>query len=124
MATVVVVEDNRQVREVAQAILEGAGHHALSARDAREAEALCDTDDRVDLLLTDLVLPGTGGPELAERLRLRRPGLRVLFMSGYAEEALALRHRLPVGSAFIGKPFGLAELQAKVEEVLSASLAV
>ena len=124
MATVVVVEDNQQVREVAQAILEGAGHHVLPARDAREAEALCRPDEVVDLLLTDIVLPGMGGPELAERLRRRRPGLKVLFMSGYADEALELRHRLPAGSAFIGKPFGLAALQAKVAEVLSASLVV
>ena len=124
MATVVVVEDNQQVREVAHAILEGAGHRVLSAGDAREAEALCETGEEVDLLLTDLVLPGIGGPELAGRLRRRRPGLKVLFMSGYADETLAARHRLPTGGAFIGKPFGLNELQAKVEEVLSASLVV
>ena len=124
MATVVVVEDNQQVREVAQAILEGAGHCVLPARDARVAEELCDDRDVVDLLLTDLVLPGIGGPELAERLCRRRPGLKVLFMSGYADAELARRHRLPPGGAFIGKPFGLAELQAKVEEVLSASLVV
>lgn len=118
------VEDNQQVREVAHAILEGAGHHVLAARDAREAEALCDGERAVDLLLTDLVLPGIGGPELAERLRRRRPDLKVLFMSGYAEETLAARHLRPARSPFIGKPFGLAELRAKVEEVLSASLVV
>jgi CheY-like chemotaxis protein len=121
---VVVVEDNQQVRDVACAILYGAGHSVVAARDAREAEAFFRGDDTFDLLLTDLVLPGIGGPELAERLRLRHPGLKVLFMSGYADEALARRHKLPPGSAFIGKPFGLAELQAKVEEVLSASLVV
>lgn len=122
MATVVVVEDNRQVREVACAMLYGAGHRVLAAGDAHEAEALFRGDDPFDLLLTDLVLPGISGPELAQRLRRRRPDLRVLFMSGYADDALARRHKLPAGSAFIGKPFGLAELEAKVEEVLSASL--
>jgi two-component system, cell cycle sensor histidine kinase and response regulator CckA len=124
VATVVVVEDNRRVREVACAMLYGAGHRVLAAADSREAVALFEGDDTFDLLVTDLVLPGMSGPELAERLRRRRPGLKVLFMSGYADDALARRHKLPEGSAFIRKPFGLAELEAKVGEVLSASLVV
>jgi CheY-like chemotaxis protein len=122
VATVLVVEDNRQVREVACAMLYGAGHRVVAAPDAREAERLFKGDDAFDLLLTDLVLPGMSGPELAERVRRRQPGLKVLFMSGYAGDALAERHKLPTGSPFIGKPFGLAELEAKVEAVLSASL--
>jgi two-component system, cell cycle sensor histidine kinase and response regulator CckA len=124
VATLVVVEDNRRVREVACAILYGAGHRVVAAADAREAEAVFSGDETFDLLLTDLVLPGVSGPELAERLRRKRPALKVLFMSGYSDDALARRHKLPAGSAFIGKPFGLAELEAKVEEVLSASLVV
>ena len=103
-------------------MLYGAGHRVVSAGDALEAEALFAGDDRFDLLLTDLVLPGMSGPELAERLRRRHPVLKVLYMSGYTDDALARRHKLPAGSAFIGKPFGLDDLQAKVEEVLSASL--
>ena len=70
-------------------MLYGAGHRVVAATDAGEAVALLEGDELVDLLVTDLVLPGMSGPELAERLRRRRPGLKVLFMSGYADDALA-----------------------------------
>ncbi len=123
MTTVIVVEDNDQVREVVLAMLEGAGLRVLAARDAAEAEQLC-ARETVSLLLTDVVLPGASGPELAEHLLGRSPGLRVLFMSGYTDEQLVDRMRLPAGSALIRKPFSLSELRASVAAVLSASLAV
>jgi CheY-like chemotaxis protein len=76
----------------------------------------------IDLLLTDVMMPGMNGRELAELLLARRPSLRVLFMSGYAEDVLASDVGLVPGAAFLGKPFKPKVLVAKVREVLDSPL--
>ena len=91
----------------------------IEAGSAEEALALVDAGQlRIDLLLTDTVMPGLSGPELARRLRERIPGLRVLLMSGYTERALAGDEPFPPKTLFLGKPFTGSGLAGKVREAL------
>jgi CheY-like chemotaxis protein len=119
--TILVVEDEPGVRKLAKRILETAGYTALEAQNAGEAMlAMEGHGSAVRLLLTDVVMPGTSGPELAERLRAQRPGIKVLYMSGYAESAIAHQGLQSQATPFIGKPFDTAELTRKVREVLDS----
>ncbi len=113
--TVLLVEDEEQVRAVARECLEECGYRVLEAADAEAALRVADAQGKtVDLLLTDVVLPGMSGRELAERLEGRVDA--VLFMSGYNDEALLDYGRV----AFLQKPFALAEMARSVREVLDA----
>src|SRR6185436_2363339 len=105
-ASVLVVDDDEHVRAAVTAILTAAGHEVRVAGSARAAiEAVGDADVAADLLLTDVVMPDMPGPELAARLRERRPDLRVLFMSGYADDRLSVQGVLAEGVHLISKPF-------------------
>jgi len=118
--TVVVVEDDPQVREVARATLTRAGYRVLAADGCEAAERLVrDEKGEIHLLLSDVVMPGADGPTLARKLLALRPGLSVLFMSGYAESP-ALHRAVTEGQPFLAKPFTLKSLTAKVAEVLAA----
>jgi len=119
--TVLVVEDEELVRRSLHDILAGNGYHVLQARNAREAMLI----DRayggaIDLMLADLVLPGMGGPELADELRPARPDMRVLYISGYHNDA-RVRRLEQAGKAFFPKPFTAAAIAAKVGELLAAA---
>ncbi len=118
--TVLVVEDETAVRDVVRTVLERHGYRVLAAGDASEALAIATAHPAsIDLLLTDVVLPGLSGPELAEQLRDTRSGLRVLFTSGYAETtSLDLAALGP--HAYLAKPFTLDGLARKVREALDA----
>jgi PAS domain S-box-containing protein len=119
--TVLVVEDNPQVRELARAVLTGFGYHVLDAASGADALALLRRNGGdVQLLLTDVVMPGIGGRALAEQLRRRFPRLRALFMSGYPDESMMNRGMLEPGTPFIEKPFTPRSLARKVREVLDA----
>jgi CheY-like chemotaxis protein len=111
--TVLVVEDEELVRRSLYDILEGQGYRVLQARNGREAMLIGrGYGGAIDLMLTDLVLPGLGGPELADELRPHRPDMRVLYISGYCGEA---RVRLEqAGKAFFPKPFTAAAIAGKV----------
>jgi PAS domain S-box-containing protein len=115
--TVLVVEDDAGVRSVVQLMLEQDGYRVVVASDPEEAVACMDNEE-ADLVLTDVVMPGGSGRELVERLRARRPDLRVLFMSGYSDEAVQRRGAITLGSAFIEKPFSHDGLMEKVREAL------
>jgi two-component system, cell cycle sensor histidine kinase and response regulator CckA len=115
--TVMVVEDDDGVRELVRLMLESRGYRVLAAAGADEALGLCD-DDGVDLLLTDVVMPGTNGRVLAERLAQRCPAMRILFMSGYSDEAVYRHGEISPNAAFIEKPFTDVTLTRKVREVL------
>jgi two-component system cell cycle sensor histidine kinase/response regulator CckA len=117
--TVLLVEDEEGVRRLAQRALESSGYRVLAARDGEEALAQAARHDGpLHALVTDLVMPGMNGSELAERLRQVRPGIKVLYMSGYAEDVL-VRHNVAVSDlAFLQKPFGKRELALKVRAVL------
>jgi PAS domain S-box-containing protein len=118
-ATVLLVEDDPLVRSVARRTLEGAGHRVLVADDGGAALELAGRHaDSIDLLVSDLVMPGIGGTELADRLERQHPELRVLFVSGYASDELSGRPALR-GRAFLAKPFTPRELLTAIERALA-----
>lgn len=117
-ATILVVEDSEGVRELIRRFLERRGHRVLTA--ARPGEALAlGRLHAPDLLVTDVVLPGMSGRELAEELQVRQPSLRVLFMSGYTENAILHHGVLDAGLDFIAKPFAIDAFSGKIDELLS-----
>jgi two-component system, cell cycle sensor histidine kinase and response regulator CckA len=117
--TVLLVEDEEAVRTITQRILEGQGYTVLVAQDSASALELAEGHAGIiHLLLSDVVMPGINGPALATRLAERRPATRVLFLSGYAGEAITRRGTLPTGMAFLQKPFSVSALARKVREVL------
>ncbi len=120
--TVLVVEDDAHVRAVVDGILRRFGYRTLGASGAEEALLLSRSHPgRIDLLLTDVVMPGVNGRELADHLLGERPELVVLFMSGYTDDAI-LRHGMEgEGTHFIGKPFTPERVARKVREVLDGT---
>jgi two-component system cell cycle sensor histidine kinase/response regulator CckA len=119
--TVLVVDDEPLVRSIAIQTLRALGYTVVEASNGREAFRLAKNHPgRIDLLLTDTVMPLMGGPELARRLKTARPKMRVLFTSGYSDTMLTDQGTLETGSWFISKPFTFAALAAKVREVLEA----
>jgi CheY-like chemotaxis protein len=121
--TVLVVEDQDSVRRLARMILSGRGFHVLEAANGAEAHAVARGHaGEIDLLLTDVVMPGIDGRLLAEQLRESRPRLPVILMSGYAEDVNAHRDSLASGVAYVQKPFRPDELAAKVREMLDSAV--
>jgi CheY-like chemotaxis protein len=117
--TVLVVEDDTPVRDFVTRVLSAKGYRVLSACEGVEALRLCgDCADPVDLLVTDVVMPGMGGRELASRVEAAKPGVRVLFVSGYTENAISHHGILEAGLEFLQKPFTTDALLRKVREVL------
>jgi PAS domain S-box-containing protein len=117
--TIMVVEDDAAVRDLVRLMLEANGYEVLTVQDGDEAERLCQAS-AVDLLLTDVVMPGVSGRALAERLGELSPGMRILFMSGYSDEAVHRHGVLGESAAFLEKPFTERALARKVREVLDA----
>lgn len=115
--SVLVVDDERAVREVVAAALTRAGYKVRSAASAEEALDL-ERAEPVDLLITDVILPGMKGPDLAREVRRRSPGTRVLFMSGYTGDAALDPGDLHGGLGFLQKPFGPGAVLARVRELL------
>ena len=118
---ILLVEDEPSVRRHLQRALEGEGYRVRAVADAAHALALAERPgEGIDLLVTDVVMPGMSGPALAARLAAQRPGLRILYVSGYVEDVLAPRGVVASGAAFLEKPFTPEVLAAKVREVLKA----
>ena len=118
--TVLVVEDEEALREVTERIFTRGGYHVITAANGVEAIAVTAAHDgEIHLLVTDVVMPKMLGKEVAERIRVIRPDIEVLFMSGYAETVLASQGRLEPGVALVDKPFSSAELLAKAGQVLN-----
>jgi CheY-like chemotaxis protein len=119
--TILLVEDEDVVRGLAQKILEQSGYKVLAASRGEEAISLgMECAEEIHLLLTDVVMPGTSGKEVANRLRKLLPGLRVVFMSGYTDEAIVHHGVLDSNVEFIQKPFTPNSLVRKVREVLDS----
>ncbi|MBI4614447.1 MAG: response regulator [Planctomycetes bacterium] len=121
-STILLVEDEESVRVLVKGFLEEEGHAVFEARSGDEAiEILGHAAPPVGLLVTDVNLPGVSGIDLARRLLARRPGLRVLFISGLGEQALSATDRLWAGVRVLAKPFTPGELALAVREVLAES---
>jgi CheY-like chemotaxis protein len=121
--TVLLVEDAPRVREVVREILEMNGYRVIEARHGQEAIELGQRHPgRIQLMVTDVVMPQMSGRELAQHFARARPDMRVLFMSGYTDNAIVRHGVLETGTAFISKPFTPDALAAKVREVLEAPL--
>ena len=121
---ILLVEDDQTVREVTRRILVGNGHEVLTASNGAEALALLSADDgTIDLLLTDVMMPRMLGKELAELASSLRPGIRVLFMSGYAQPVLASQGTLDPDASLVEKPFTESTLLANVREALNVRVA-
>jgi two-component system cell cycle sensor histidine kinase/response regulator CckA len=119
--TVLVVEDEDVVRIIVERILRNAGYRVLAAGNGDEALMLAEQHGgRIDLLLTDVMMPRMSGPQLAERIAARWTGLETLYMSGYADNAILQSGMLNPGMRFLDKPFSAAELTRKVREALDA----
>jgi PAS domain S-box-containing protein len=119
--TVLVVEDEAAVRNLLRRVLQSRGYTILEARDGLEAiEVALQYSGRIDLLITDLVMPRVSGRELAERLAQVRPEIRILLMSGYSDEVVMRQGTLQASFAFVQKPFSPTNLARKVREVLDA----
>jgi len=118
--TVLLVDDEEALRELSTRILERHGYRVLVAADANEARRLFETNPSIDVLLTDVVMPGASGPELTKQLIEQRPGLRVIYMSGYTEEAIVHHDVIKPGIAFLNKPFTSQALGEKLREVLES----
>jgi CheY-like chemotaxis protein len=117
--TIMVVEDEPVVRRLTVRALAERGYHLLEAEDGESALAVArEHKGELQLLITDVVMPGMNGKELADRLTAERPDLRVLYISGYAEHAVVRQGVLVEGIAFLSKPFDLSELARTVREVL------
>jgi PAS domain S-box-containing protein len=118
-ATILVVEDETDVRELVADILTATGYRVLSARSGAEALQCCAQHaGAIDLLLTDVVMPGMSGHELAVQIRRRWPRVKVLYMSGYTDEILGRYGAVDPSLAFVEKPFAPESLTHKVREVL------
>jgi PAS domain S-box-containing protein len=119
--TVLLAEDEEMVRRLAREILSGNGYKVLEAGNGREALLLSEAHrGEIHLLLTDVVMPKMSGRELTERIRPLRPDLRILFMSGYTDDAILRHGVLEDGIPFLQKPFTAEELARKVREVLDS----
>ena len=117
---ILIVEDEPGILSVAKTVLEGYKYQVLSAQSPSEALAVCEKyRDKIDLLITDVVMPGMNGKELKERIEVMSPAIKVLFMSGYPADIVAHRGVLEEGVEFLQKPFTPVMLAKKVREVLN-----
>jgi two-component system cell cycle sensor histidine kinase/response regulator CckA len=121
--TILLVEDQDEVRRVAQEILIRHGYHVIAAQNAGEALLSCERHPRtIHLLLTDVVMPQMSGRELAVRLETIRPDMKVLYMSGYTDNAVVHHGILDSGIAYVQKPLVPDMLARRVREVLDSGV--
>ncbi len=117
--TVLLVEDEESVRELVRVTLTSRGYNVLEAEDGERGLRIAESHkEHIHILITDVVMPGIGGRELAKKLLIMRPGISVLYLSGYTEDAVVTPGALGPGTGFLQKPFTLQNLAKKVREVL------
>jgi CheY-like chemotaxis protein len=117
--TILLVEDEDDVRALAREVMERQGYRVLEASDGLQALRRYQSEgDRIDLVLSDVVMPRMSGRELVDRVRAIRPDMRVLYMSGYTEDAIVRHGVRDASTVLLGKPFAPADLLAKIREVL------
>jgi two-component system, cell cycle sensor histidine kinase and response regulator CckA len=121
--TILLVEDNPQVCELTRTVLAEQGYFVIEAASTEDAERICETHGaEIHLLLTDVIMPGLSGRELANRLTARVPRMKVLYMSGYMFNVIGHGGTLEQGVAFLQKPFTPGALADKGREVLDAAV--
>lgn len=117
--TVLIVDDNPDVREIGISMLKALNCHVIHAENAQQALELLEKHDRIDVLFTDVIMPGgMSGVALAAEAQKRWPHLRILFCSGYADSAAVNGRIITPDTVFIGKPYSMAELSKKLQQVL------
>jgi CheY-like chemotaxis protein len=120
--TILLVEDDAAVRELVRTLLSAQGYRVIATQNADDLRKICEEHEgQIHLLVTDMVLPGTSGREIAKQVSLLRPEIKVLFMSGYTDDSLVQSHGFEKSMAFLQKPFSAVFLASKVREVLDAS---
>ena len=119
--TILIVEDDDGVRQYASEILRDLNYQVIEAKDSATALRLLDADKKFDLLLTDVVLPGKNGRELASEVERRRPGTKIIFMTGYSRNAIVHQGRLDPGIELIPKPLIERVLARKIRQLLNRS---
>ena len=116
--TILLAEDESLLRELGETILRQAGYRVVTAPGAEELRSLVsEYSDRVDLLLTDVIMPGLGGQELVALVKRRWPDIRILYMSGYSSEEI---DNLDRDAGFLQKPFTPGELMKKIDDLFNA----
>jgi CheY-like chemotaxis protein len=115
---ILVVEDADGLRQLVKRVLQRQGYAVFEAANANDALAVLSQAPSVDLVLTDVVMPGASGPELTQQIIERRPTMKVIYMSGYTEDAISHHGVLKPGVAFLHKPFTSEALGRKVRDVL------
>jgi PAS domain S-box-containing protein len=118
--TVLVIEDEDSVRELVTEVLNDLGYRALQARDGPSGLKILQSPERIDLLVSDIGLPGMNGRQVADVAREQRPGLKVLFITGYAENAAMAHGFLEPGMEMVTKPFAVDALAARIREMIGA----
>lgn len=119
--TILIVEDDAAIRANVRGCLQHLGYTALEAANGEVALELCEQNQgKIDLVMTDLVMPGLSGHETAQKLSERCPGIRLLYTSGYTEDGAARRELLQEGTAFLEKPYSVADLTHAVQRALTA----
>jgi CheY-like chemotaxis protein len=124
VASVLLVEDEPVVRSLVEEMLTSVGYTVYSAAVPGEAIAIAEGDAVIDAVVTDVVMPEMNGHQLAQRLRELRPGVPVLYTSGYTGEVVEARGLLEVGDAFVRKPFSATTLVGTLRKLLDARLTV
>jgi two-component system cell cycle response regulator CpdR len=119
MPRILLAEDDDSLRGFLSRALERAGYDVTACADGEEAVAVL--DEAWDLLLTDIVMPGMDGIEVARLAAQRHPGLRIMFITGFAAVALSVGERAPAGSKVLSKPIHLREIVAEVERMMAAA---
>ncbi len=120
--TILLVEDDSAVRDLAQRILEMRGYTVLPARHGQDGLRIASLpDNRIDLVVTDVVMPGMNGREFVEALQQHIAGVRVLYMSGYTDDDIIRRGLLDSSVAFLQKPFTAQSLARRVRSIIDAS---
>lgn len=122
--TLLLTEDEEMVRTLATDVLEAFGYKVLAAENGAEALEISQSyKGKIDLILTDVIMPGIGGRELVERITASRPELKVVYMSGYTDNTIVQNGMITTGHSFIQKPFSVNELVRKVREALTGDTA-
>jgi CheY-like chemotaxis protein len=119
--TILVVDDEPEVRKLVGAMVSGSGYHVLTADSGEHALTLYKNNQPIDLLITDVVAPGMSGPMLADKLTELQPDLKVLYISGYDNTNVVQKYVVEKGHALLTKPFTLEEMKRKVSEMLARS---